>query len=129
MIIEIFPQGFQRYQSLPVLGPLMDRYADWLRRQQYTWRSTRYELRMAAQVAEYLKRRAVRQIDELEQRHLDKGHHLFRQTFPEEAGSVLVLARFLQECGHVEKGWPSTTYSPAEAHAKAFMAHLAEARG
>jgi hypothetical protein len=50
MIAEIFPQGFQRYQSLPVLGPLMDRYADWLRRQQYTWRSTRYELRMASQV-------------------------------------------------------------------------------
>ena len=30
MITEIFPQDFQRYQSLPVLGPLMDRYADWL---------------------------------------------------------------------------------------------------
>ena len=129
MIAEIFPEGFQRYQSLPVLGPLMDRYADWLHRQQYTWRSTRYELRMAAQVAEYLKRRAVRQIDELEQRHLDKCHYLFRQKFPEEAGSVLVLARFLQECGHVEKGLPSTPDSPAEVHVKAFMAHLAEARG
>ncbi len=35
----------------------MDRYADCLRRQQHMWRSTRYELRMAAQVAEYLKRR------------------------------------------------------------------------
>jgi len=129
MIAEIFPQGFQRYQSLPVLGPLMDRYADWLRRQQYTWRSTRYELRMAAQVAEYLKRRAVREIDELERRHLDKCHRLFRQKFPEEAGSVLVLTRFLQECGHVEKGLPSTTHSPAEVHVKSFMAHLAEVRG
>ena len=129
MIAEIFPQGFQRYQSLPVLGPLMDRYADWLRRQQYTWRSTRYELRMAAQVAEYLKRRAVRRIDELEQRHLDACHHRFRRKFPEEAGSVLVLARFLQECGHVEKGLPSTTHSPGEVHVEAFMAHLAEVRG
>ena len=36
MIAEIFPAGFQRYLSLPVLGPLMDRYADWLHRQQYT---------------------------------------------------------------------------------------------
>jgi hypothetical protein len=25
MIAEIFPEGFQRYQALPVLGPLMDR--------------------------------------------------------------------------------------------------------
>ena len=37
MIAEIFPKGFQRYESLPVLGPLMDRYAEWLRQQQYTW--------------------------------------------------------------------------------------------
>jgi len=86
-------------------------------------------LRMASQVAEYLKRRDVRQIDEVEQRHLDKCHHLFQQKFPEEAGSVLVLARFLQECGHVEKGLPSTTDSPADVHVKAFMAHLGEARG
>jgi len=129
MIAEIFPQDFRRYQSLPVFGPLMDRYADWLRRQQYTWRSTRYELRMAAQVAEYMRRRAVRQIGELEQRHLDACHHRFRRRFPGEAGSVLVLARFLYESGHVEKELPSTPHSPGEVHVRAFMAHLAEARG
>jgi integrase/recombinase XerD len=129
MIAEIFPEVFQRYESLPVLGPLMDRYADWLRQQQYTWRSTRYELRMAAQVAEYLKRRAVRRIDELEQRHLDRCHHLFREKFPGEAGSVLVLARFLYECGHVDKGLSSTAHNPSELHVRSFMAHLAEVRG
>ena len=32
MITQIFPQGFQRFLSLPVLGPLMDRYAAWLHR-------------------------------------------------------------------------------------------------
>ena len=128
-IAEIFPEGFQRYQSLPVLGPLMDRYADWLRRQQYTWRSTRYESRMAAQVAEYLKRRTVRRIDELEQRHLDRCHHLFREKFPGEAGSVLVLARFLYECGHVDKKSSSTAHTPSELHVRSFMAHLAEVRG
>ena len=129
MIAEIFPEGFQRYESLPVLGPFMDRYADWLRRQQYTWRSTRYELRMAAQVAEYLKRRTVRRIDELEQRHLDRCHHLFREKFPREAGSVLVLARFLYECGHVDKKLSSTAHTPSELHVRSFMAHLAEVRG
>jgi hypothetical protein len=116
MITEFFPKGFQRYQSLPVLGPLMDRYAEWLRQQQYTWRSTRYELRMAAQVAEYLKRRAVRSIDELQQRHLDTCYHRFCQRFPGKASSVLVLARFLQECGHAEKGLPSPLDSPGGLH-------------
>jgi site-specific recombinase XerD len=129
MITEFFPKGFQRYQSLPVLGPLMDRYAEWLRQQQYTWRSTRYELRMAAQVAEYLKRRAVRSIDELQQRHLDTCYHRFCQRFPGKASSVLVLARFLQECGHAEKGLPSPLDSPGGLHVRAFMVHLADARG
>src|ERR1700682_3416515 len=50
MIAEFFPGGFQRYLSLPVWGPLMDRSAGWLHEQQYTWRSTRYELRMAGRV-------------------------------------------------------------------------------
>jgi site-specific recombinase XerD len=129
MITEFFPKGFQRYQSLPVLGPLMDRYAEWLRQQQYTWRSTRYELRMAAHVTEYLKRRTVRSIDELQQRHLDTCYRRFCQRFPGEASSVLVLARFLQECGHVEKGLPSPLDSPVGLHVEAFMAYLADARG
>jgi len=68
MIAQIFPQDFPRFLSLPVLGASMDRYAGWLHEQQYTWRSTRYELRMAARVADYLKRRAVREIEELSQR-------------------------------------------------------------
>jgi hypothetical protein len=118
MITEIFPKGFQRYQLLPVLGPLMDRYAEWLRQQQYTWRSTRYELRMAAQVAEYLKRRAVRRIDELQQRHLDACYHRSCQRFPGEASSVLVLERFLIECGRVEKRLPSPLCSPVGLHVR-----------
>ena len=42
MITQIFPQGFRRYLSLPVLGPLMERYANWVHEQRYTWRSTQY---------------------------------------------------------------------------------------
>jgi len=50
MITHFFPHGFQRYQSLPVLGSLMDPYAAWLHDKHYTWRSGRDELRMAAHV-------------------------------------------------------------------------------
>jgi hypothetical protein len=39
MITHFFPKDFQRYQSLPVLGPLMDSFAAWLHDQHYTWRS------------------------------------------------------------------------------------------
>jgi len=47
----------------------MDSFAAWLHDQQYTWRSSRYELRMAAHVCHYLKRRAVRRIKDLTEEH------------------------------------------------------------
>ena len=69
MITQIFPKDFQRYQSLPVLGPLMDSFAAWLQDRHYTWRSTRFELRMAARVCGYLKRRGVRTLVDLSEQH------------------------------------------------------------
>lgn len=128
MITQIFPQGSQRFLSLPVLGPFMDCYAAWLHEQRYTWRSTRYELRMAARVAGYLKRRAVRQIEGLGEQHLDACHRWFRLKFPEEAGGVLALARFLRESGHL-KSRPLPPPGRAQIPVNAFMVHLREVRG
>ncbi len=35
MITQIFPKDFQRYLSLPVLGPFMDSFAAWLQDRRY----------------------------------------------------------------------------------------------
>jgi integrase/recombinase XerD len=129
MLTKFFPQDFQRYQSLPVLGSLMDRYACWLHDQQYTWRSARYELRMASRAAEYLKRRAVSRIEDLTKQHLDACHQWFRRKFPEEAGAVHVLARFLRESSEVEEPVPSPPASRAGTYVYAFMVHLGDVRG
>jgi hypothetical protein len=103
MITQIFPKDFPRYLSLPVLGPLMDSFAAWLQDRHYTWRSTRYELRMAAHVCRYLERQGIRRIADLSEQHLHACQHLFRRTFPGEAGSVRVLATFLLEHGGVQR--------------------------
>jgi len=129
MISEIFPEGFLRYQALPVLGPLMDRYATWLREQQYTWRSTRYELRMAGHAAKYLKRRSVRRLEELTQWHLAACHRLFTKKFPSEAGSILVLTRFLHEIGYAVSPPIPLRPSHAESLVNAFRTHLENVRG
>lgn len=128
MIIQIFPQGSHRYLSLPVLGPLMDRYAGWLQEQRYAWRSTRYELRMAAHAAAYLKRRAVRRVEDVSEQHLAACHLLFRRKFPDEAGSVHVLVRFLNASGRLKKS-AAPPPGPVDTLAGAFMAHLREVRG
>jgi len=129
MITVFFPGGFQRYLSLPILGPVMDRYAGWLHEQQYTWRSARYELRMAGRVANYFEERTVCRIEDLSHHHLDECHCWFRQKFHEEAGSVLVLTRFLQQGGHIDRPSLSLPSNPADVHVNAFTAHLGEVRG
>lgn len=128
MIQQFFPNGFQRYLSLPALGPLMESYATWLHDQQYTWRSGRYELRMAAHVCTYLKRRSILRIEDLHDQHLDDCHRLFRRKFSDEAGSVKVLARFLTASGVLSR---SATPEPTatETHLNAFGAHLRDVRG
>jgi site-specific recombinase XerD len=128
MITQIFPKDFQRYLSLPVLGPLMDSFAAWLQDRHYTWRSTRFELRMAARVCGYLKRRGVRKVVDLSEQHLQACYRLFRRKFPGEAGSVRVVATFLFEHGWVQRS-PAPQPSRTDVHLNAFMAHLRDARG
>jgi len=122
MIAEFFPEAFQRYISLPVLGPFMDPYAGWLHEQQYTWRSARYELRMAGRVADYLEQRAVCRLEDLNHQHLDDCHRWFRQKFPAEAGSVLVLLRFLHTAGHIDKPSSPPSSNASDVYVEAFMA-------
>ncbi len=128
MISQIFPKDFERYLSLPVLGSVMDSFAAWLQDRRYTWRSTRFELRMAAHVCGYLKRRGIRTIADLSEQHLPACYRLFRRKFPKEEGSVRVLEAFLFEQGLVQKS-AAPQPSRADVHLDAFMAHLRDVRG
>lgn len=128
MITQIFPKDFQRYQSLPVLGPLMDSFAAWLQDRHYTWRSTRFELRMAARVCGYFKRRGVRTVADLSEQHLKACYRRFRLKYPTEAGSVRVVETFLFEHELVQRS-AAPLPSRADVHLNAFMAHLRDDRG
>jgi site-specific recombinase XerD len=97
MITQVYPKDFQRFLSLPVLGPWMDSYSAWLREHQYTQRSTRYEMRMAARVSHFLKRRGFRRIEDISQHDLQACYQWFQRKFPREEGGVRVLERFLVE--------------------------------
>ena len=70
MIAQAFPKDYPRYLAVAVLGPIMDRYAAWLLEQQYTHRSTRYELRMATRAAEFL--RQHRKIQHVENKRMGR---------------------------------------------------------
>ena len=129
MLSKFFPQDWRRYQSLPMLGPRMDGYAGWLDEQQYTWRSARYELRMAERVAGYLSRRGLGRIEDLDPQHVDACHRWCRQKFPSEVGAFRLLVRFLRDSGAIAGPVAPPPADRVDAYVRAFMAHLDEVRG
>jgi integrase/recombinase XerD len=129
MLSTFFPQDSRRYQSLPILGPIMERYASWLNEQQYTWRSARYELRMAARVARYFNRRGLERIEDLDAQHLDACQRWFQRKYRSELGGFRLLICFLREEGLIETPLVSAPANQADAYVRAFMAHLGEVRG
>ena len=128
MIAQVFPKDFPRYLSLPVLGPLIDPYATWLHEQQYTRRSTQYELRMAVHVCDFLERRRILKIEDVGEQDLNTCYFQFRRKFPNDAGSVRVLTRFLREHGFVQ-ACATPEPSRTDIHLNAFEAHLRNSRG
>ena len=128
MITQAFPKDFQRYLAVPLLGPMMDRYAAWLFEQRYTHRSTRYELRMAARAFEFLKRQGLQCVQDVSEQDLQACYQWFRHKFPKEEGGVRTLARFLMEQALLR---PSPVPEPTrkEVLLKGFMTHLKDDRG
>lgn len=128
MIAQLFPKDFKRYLALPVLGPIMDSYAGWLIEQQYTCRSSRYELRMAAHVCKFLNDRGFRRVENAGENDLQDCYRQFRRKFPKEEASVRVLTRFLVKHALLKPS-PAPEISLKDTHLNAFNAHLQNERG
>ncbi|MBW6521805.1 MAG: tyrosine-type recombinase/integrase [Desulfoarculaceae bacterium] len=128
MITQVYPKDFQRFLSLPVLGPWMNSYAAWLHEQQYTHRSSRYELRMAARVSEFLKRRGFQRVEDIGQDDLQACYQWFQRKFPREEGGVRVLESFLVEKALLHP-IPVPEPSPRDVLLNRYMAHLLDDHG
>lgn len=128
MIAQAFPKDYQRYLAIPLLGPMMNRYAAWLFEQRYTHRSTRYELRMAARASNFLKLQGFQCVQDLSEHELEACYQWFRHKFPKEEGGVRTLARFLMEQALLR---PSPVPKPTrkEILLKKFISHLRDDRG
>ena len=127
MITQILPKVFQKYLDLPVLGPLMDKYASWLSEQQYTRRSNWRHLRMAAHVCEFLKSRGIHSVENVSESDLQACYQSFHRKFP-RAGSIRLLTRFLIEQTVVQPS-PAPEPGPKEILLNKLMGYLEKERG
>jgi integrase/recombinase XerD len=128
MIATLFPKASQKYLSLPLFGPVMDDFSDWLEQEGYTRKSRRFTMQMIAWMDTYLRRRQIKRLQELTPVTLHGCWKVLQRRRPPAAGTVHVMERFLTKRGLL-KPPPRQVSSPTEIQLQQYSEYLREVRG
>ena len=104
MLQSLFPKAHSKFRALPLLGPVADGFGDWLAARGYTSGSQKFSIRFLAQADADLRKRGVRKLTELSRPVLYDSWRDLIETFPNHAGTVRTLARYLNAVGMIETG-------------------------
>ena len=128
MIRELFPRTHDRYLSLPLLGPLADDLAQWLRDEGYERPTRRQFLRAVVPIDRALRRRGLNRINALAWRDVVACWNWYRRRNARVAGTVHVLQRFLTHRGLLG---PPASKRPTRTGARlaAYATYLRDVRG
>jgi len=127
MLTDLFQKSHELHRSLPLLGPVLDDFDDWLVGQGYR-HSTRecYLLRCTA-IEKYFQRRKQRSISVLTPEKLHECWRFYRHRPGGISNTVTCLQRFLQSRQLLPKTCPPAT--PFSAILDGYRMHLTEVRG
>jgi site-specific recombinase XerD len=126
MLRSLLPKAHPKFLSLPVLGPIADRFDDWLAANGYTPSSRRYSIRILPHID--LRLRQVGDVAKLTHSVL---HHCWKtliKTNPHRAGTVRALERYLLAHGLIADGRKATPTLPASI-SEEYANHLRDVRG
>jgi len=128
MLATLFPKAAHRYLSLPLFGPVMDVFADWLLEQGYTERSRRFELRVVVRMDRYLRRRGIQCIEDLTPAAIHRCWKALQRWTPNRAGTAHVMERFLRVRGLLKPS-PGPALSATDLQLAAYSEYLRNVRG
>jgi site-specific recombinase XerD len=130
MLANLFSRASKKYLSLPLFGPVMNDFSDWLEQQGYTFYSRRYYVWILACMDEYLRRRRVERLQDLTPLALHdclKAQRR-RSSMAAHAGFAHLVERFLTTRG-ILKISPRRASSPTEIQLQSYSEYLREVRG
>ncbi len=130
MLADLFSRASKKYLSLPLFGPVMNDFSDWLEQQGYTFYSRRYYVWIVACIDEQLRRRRVKRLQDLSPLALHdclKAKQR-RSSMAAHARFAHLLERFLTARG-ILKISPQQPSSPTEIHLQSYSEYLREVRG
>ena len=131
MLQSLLPKAHQKFCALPLLGPVADGFDDWLAASGYTPGSRKFSIRFLRHADSDLRKRGIRKVTELSGPILyDSWHDLIR-VYPNEAGTVRTLARYLNAVGTIATGVieEPPSISHAAAVSNEYAAFLGNVRG
>jgi integrase/recombinase XerD len=130
MLRSLLPKAHHKFLSLPLLGPIIDGFDDWLAASGYTPGSREFAIRMLPHVDADLRRRRARHVASLTPAMLHACWRALIKTFPTNAGTVRSLARYLVTAGIIGSDETGTAESPASVVlSEEYAKHLREVRG
>jgi integrase/recombinase XerD len=125
MLETLLPKAHRKFLSLPVLGPVVDGFDDWLAGKGYTRGSRKFSIRILREVDADLRRRRVHEVAKLTHPILHDCWKALKKTYPCHAGTVRTLRRYLIACGLIPDGDQPTATTVGEHYAN----YLREVRG
>lgn len=130
MLHSLLPKAHRKFSSLPLLGPIIDGFDDWLAASGYTPGSRKFAIRMLPHVDADLRRRRARHVASLTPAMLHACWRALIKTFPTNAGTVRSLARYLATAGIIGADGTGTAEGSASVVlCEDYAKHLREVRG
>jgi site-specific recombinase XerD len=131
MLQSLLPKAHWKFRALPLLGSIADGFDDWLTASGYTPGSRKFSIRFLRHADSDLRKRGVREIAELSRPILFDSWRGLIRVFPNHAGTVRTLARYLNATGRIETGAVQETpaASPAKELSDEYASFLYNVRG
>jgi integrase/recombinase XerD len=104
MLQSLLPKAHLKFRSLPLFGSVADGFDDWLATSGYTPGSRKFSVRFLVHADADLRKRGVRKLTELTRPILYDSWRDLIKAFPNEAGTVRTLARYLNAMGTITTG-------------------------
>jgi len=129
MLRSLFPRFHRKFASLPLLGPIVDGFDDWLAANGYTRGSRKFSIRMLRHVDAYLRHHRVRDFPNLNHETLLTCWRDLIKIFPTSAGTVRTMERYLIARGLITDARQAAVLSQALTLSEQYADHLREVRG
>lgn len=128
LLQRLRPRSFLQWRALPIFGPLLDDYLQWLHDQSYSVCTIVCYLKNLPKVVGWLHRHRIKTLAQLTRQDLRLARDHYRSGQQAASWVIGALDRFLSERHLVSQGVVPLS-SPAEVKAAAFAAYLRQARG